>query len=280
MNFKNYIKELKRRNVIKSALAYVVVSWVTIQVMSIVLPTIEAPAFVMKLLLVVLIMGFPLWIVFAWVYEITPEGIKKTTTINPDESITPETSNRLNKIIIGALGVAIVLLAINLFKGNGAASQTVVEDSVDETTVDDKSIAVLAFADMSPEKDQEYFSDGISEEILNLLAKVPELKVISRTSSFSYKGKDQDVKKIGEELHVGHVLEGSVRKSGNTFRITAQLINTLTGAHIWSETYDHEMQDIFEIQDRIAAVVTNQLKVTLLDKDIFRTKTSIKTTNP
>ena len=273
MNFKQYYSELKRRNVIKSALAYLVVAWVITQILTTVLPTFDAPAYIAKTIIVILVVGFPLWLIFSWVYEITPEGIKKTTNINPDESITPETNNRLNKIIIGALGVAIVLLAINLFKGNSTATQTVVEDSVDESIVDDKSIAVLAFADMSPEKDQEYFSDGISEEILNLLAKVPELKVISRTSSFSYKGKDQDVKKIGEELHVGHVLEGSVRKSGNTFRITTQLINTQTGAHIWSETYDHEMQDIFEIQDRIAAVVTNQLKVTLLDKDIFRTKT-------
>jgi adenylate cyclase len=273
MNFKQYYSELKRRNVIKSALAYLVVTWVITQVLTTVLPTFDAPEYIAKTIIVILVVGFPLWLIFSWVYEITPEGIKKTANIIPDESITPQTSNRLNKIIIGALGVAIVLLAINLFKGNEVASSTVVEESAEESAVNDKSIAVLAFADMSPEKDQEYFSDGISEEILNLLAKVPELKVISRTSSFSYKDKNVTTEVIGKELGVGYVLEGSVRKSGNTFRITTQLINTNTGAHIWSETYDHDMQDIFEIQDRIAAVVTRQLKVTLLDDNIFRTKT-------
>jgi len=275
LNLNNYIKELKRRNVIKSALAYIVVAWVIIQVMSIILPTIEAPAYIMKLILILLVIGFPLWLIFSWVYEITPEGIRKTVSIAPERSITNETSNRLNKIIIGALGVAIILLSLNLFRdreGTSAVDNVGVQETT-EMTNNDKSIAVLAFADMSPEKDQEYFSDGISEEILNLLAKVPDLKVISRTSSFSYKGKDQDVKKIGEELHVAHVLEGSVRKSGNTFRITTQLINTQSGVHVWSETYDHDMEDIFEIQDRIAAVVTNQLKVTLLNEEIFKTKT-------
>ena len=161
MNFKQYYSELKRRNVIKSALAYLVVAWVITQILTTVLPTFDAPAYIAKTIIVILVVGFPLWLIFSWVYEITPEGIKKTTNINPDESITPETNNRLNKIIIGALGVAIVLLAINLFKGNSTATQTVVEDSVDESIVDDKSIAVLAFADMSPEKDQEYFSDGL-----------------------------------------------------------------------------------------------------------------------
>lgn len=266
MNFTNYIKELKRRNVFKSALAYVVVSWVIIQVMSIILPTIEAPAFVMKLLLVVLIIGFPLWIVFAWVYEITPDGIKKTISIKNDESITPKTNNRLNKIIIVSLGVAIVLLSINLFNGNKINIQGVSssEESVDVISIDDKSIAVLAFTDMSQDKDQEYFSDGISEEILNLLAKIPDLKVISRTSSFSFKNKEVTTNEIANTLKVNHVLEGSIRKSGNTFRITAKLIDVLTSSQIWSETYDRPMNDIFKIQDEIASNVSEQLQLRIL----------------
>jgi TolB-like protein/tetratricopeptide (TPR) repeat protein len=140
---------------------------------------------------------------------------------------------------------------VYLFKGDPASFQN------------DKSIAVLAFADMSPNQDHEYFSDGISEEILNLLAKVPDLKVISRTSSFAYKGKEKNIKQIGEELHVGHLLEGSIRKSGNTVRITAQLINAQEGTHVWSETFEREMTDIFAIQDEIASRVTQQLKATL-----------------
>jgi len=264
MKLKNYYSELKRRNVIKSALAYVVVSWVIIQVMSIILPTIEAPAFVMKLLLVILIIGFPLWLVFAWVYEITPEGIKKTVSIKQEESITPETNNRLNIIIIVALGIAIVLLTINLIKSQQVNSTSSKKHSVDVIDVEDKSIAVLAFADMSQEQDQEYFSDGISEEILNLLAKIPNLKVISRTSSFSFKNKEVTANEIGTALKVNHVLEGSIRKSGNTFRITAKLIDVANGSQIWSETYDRPMNDIFKIQDEIASNVSEQLQLRIL----------------
>ncbi|RIA09016.1 TolB-like protein [Flavobacteriaceae bacterium MAR_2010_72] len=271
MIFKNFYDELKRRNVIKACLAYLVTSWIIIQVISSVLPIIAAPAYVSKLILIILAIGFPFWFIFSWVYEITPDGIKRTVSIKPEESIAPETSNRLNKIIIAGLVIAIALLVYNMFKSPSASPMET--EAMTELPVEvDKSIAVLAFADMSPEKDQEYFSDGISEEILNLLAKIPDLKVISRTSSFSYKGKEQNIKKIGEELQVGHVLEGSIRKSGNTFRITTQLINITSGAHIWSETYDRDMTDIFKIQDEIAAAVTTQLKLTILGKK-FETKT-------
>lgn len=271
MNFKNYLKELKRRNVIKAALAYLVISWIIIQVATTVLPTFEAPAYISKTIIFILALGFPLWLIFSWVYEITPEGIRKTKSIKPEESITPETSNRLNKIIIGGLGLVIVLLAFNMLGNNQTDETSEIRKELASTDASDKSIAVLAFADMSPDKDQEYFSDGISEEILNLLAKIPDLKVISRTSSFSFKGKNVTTEDIGKQLQVGHVLEGSVRKSGNTFRITTQLIDVKSGAHVWSETYDQDMEDIFEIQDRIAAVVTKQLKGTLLG-DEFKTK--------
>jgi TolB-like protein/tetratricopeptide (TPR) repeat protein len=264
MSFKQFYSELKRRNVIKSALAYVVVSWVIIQVMSIILPTIEAPSYVMKLLLVILIIGFPLWIVFAWVYEITPDGIKKTLSINKEESVTLETSNRLNKIIIAALGIAIILLSINLFYNNKRNNDSNSEETVDVISIEGKSIAVLAFADMSKDKDQEYFSDGISEEILNLLADIPDLKVISRTSSFSFKNKEVTTNEIGSALNVNHVLEGSIRKSGSTFRITAKLIDVTNGSQIWSETYDRPMNDIFKIQDEIASNVSEQLQLRIL----------------
>ena len=273
MNFNNYLKELKRRNVIKACLAYLVASWIIIQVISSLLPIIGAPDYVGKLILVFLIIGFPFWLIFSWVYEITPEGIKRTVNVKPEESIVQDTSNRLNKIIIGGLAIAIALLLFNIFKSPSVSPTETNE--VANGVFEDKSIAVLAFADMSPEKDQEYFSDGISEEILNLLAKIPELKVISRTSSFSFKGKEVTTAEIGKALNVAHILEGSIRKSGNTFRITAQLINVSDGAHVWSETYDRDMTDIFEIQDEIAATVTKQLKVTLLGNAI-----TSKTLNP
>ena len=273
MNFNNYLKELKRRNVIKACLAYLVASWIIIQVISSLLPIIGAPDYVGKLILVFLIIGFPFWLIFSWVYEITPEGIKRTVNVKPEESIVHDTSNRLNKIIIGGLAIAIALLLFNIFKSPSVSPTETNE--VANGVFEDKSIAVLAFADMSPEKDQEYFSDGISEEILNLLAKIPELKVISRTSSFSFKGKEVTTAEIGKALNVAHILEGSIRKSGNTFRITAQLINVSDGAHVWSETYDRDMTDIFKIQDEIAATVTKQLKVTLLGDAI-----TSKTVNP
>lgn len=261
---KRIIQELQRRNVIKSALAYLVFAWIITQVASIILPTFGAPVYLVRTIIFILVIGFPFWLIFAWVYEITPDGIKKTVAVVPEESITPQTSNRLNKIIIGALAIAILLLIFNIFNQNQVAASTPMDNVLTETPEQEKSIAVLAFADMSANKDQEYFSDGISEEILNLLAKLPNLKVISRTSSFSYKNKEQNIKKIGEELQVSHVLEGSVRKAGNTFRITTQLIDIKSGAHIWSETYDRNIEDIFKIQDEIAAKVIQRLKVTLL----------------
>ena len=263
MNFKEFYEELKRRNVIKSALTYLVISWIITQVVTTVLPTFGAPEYIQKTFVFILILGFPLWVVFSWVYELTPTGLQKTKNVSSNQSITNQTNSRLNKILLLSLGIAIVLLSINLIQGNSIELQKN-EISINTKDFGSNSIAVLAFADMSPDKDQEYFSDGISEEILNLLAKIPDLKVISRTSSFSYKGKDQDIKVIGEELQVRNVLEGSIRKAGNTFRITAQLIDTEDGTHVWSETYDRDIEDIFKIQDEIAATVTDKLKVTLL----------------
>ncbi len=279
MNFKRFRSELVRRNVIKSGLAYLVSSWVFLQVMAIILPTIEAPAYISKLFLFLLIFFFPIWIIFSWIYEITPDGIKKTVSIEPEKSISQQTSNNLNKIILGVLGIAIILLLFDLFESRSHANEIEIVTSSQESgrkqnpVNTSKSIAVLAFADMSEEKDQEYFSDGISEEILNLLAKLPELKVISRTSSFSFKGKGVTTDEIGKELNVSHILEGSVRKYGNRLRITAQLINVSDGSHLWSETFDRDMEDIFSIQDEIAEEVTNQLRVKLLGKHV-------KTVNP
>lgn len=264
MNFIRYYNELKRRNVIKSALAYLVVAWVITQVLTTILTTFEAPEYLAKTVIVILIIGFPLWLIFAWVYEITPEGIKKTKSVAPESSITPQTSNRLNKIIIGALVIAIVLLAINLMNPKEEATPNPIEDTDIGSTTNENSIAVLAFADMSPEKNQEYFSDGISEEILNILVRIPNLKVISRTSSFSYKNKDLKATEIGQELNVSHILEGSIRKAGNTIRITAQLIKTDDGSHEWSHTYDRSLDSIFKVQDEIAGEVSNQLEFSLM----------------
>jgi len=259
---KKFIEELKRRNVIKAAISYVVFSWILIQVASILYPSFGWGQDAISKTLILLIIGFPVWIVFAYLFEWTPSGFQKTNDVAEETSIAKSTSKKMNGIIMAGLSFAVLLLvADRVFDFTGA----------NDATNMDKSIAVLAFADMSPEKDQEYFSDGISEEILNLLAKIPELKVISRTSAFSFKGTNTTTEEIGAKLKVAHVLEGSIRKSGNTFRITTQLINVADGTHLWSETYDRDMGDIFKIQDEIAAKVTQQLRVTILG-DVVATK--------
>jgi len=257
---KRFLHELQRRNVIKAAISYAVFSWVLIQIASILYPSLGWGQKAITNTVIVLIIGFPLWIVFAYVFEWTPKGFKKTEDVAEEASVAKATGKKMTNIIVIGLTLAVVLLVSDrIFNFTGG---------METPAVNDKSIAVLAFADMSPDQDQEYFSDGISEEILNLLAKVPDLKVISRTSSFAYKGKEENISKIGEEFKVNHVLEGSIRKSGNTFRITAQLINVSDGAHVWSETYDREMSDIFRIQDEIAGKVTQQLKATLFGDEL------------
>jgi adenylate cyclase len=271
MNLKNLLSELKRRNVFKAALAYIVASWVVIQVLSIILPTFQAPEYILKTTIIFLVIGFPFWIIFSWVYEVTSDGIKKTLSVSAEESISVQTNNRLNKIIIGTLSIAIVLLVVNMLNYDLKAINEPSEkiETTKEVVDNVKSIAVLAFTDMSPNKDQEYFSDGISEEILNLLSNIPDFKVISRTSSFSFKGKELTVTEIGKKLHVNHVLEGSIRKSDNTFRIAVQLIDVSNGNRIWSDTYNQEIKDIFAIQDEIASKVIMQLKGTLLEHPII-----------
>ncbi|NNK88810.1 MAG: tetratricopeptide repeat protein [Flavobacteriaceae bacterium] len=256
MNWNNYWRELQRRNVIKSGIAYLVAAWLIIQVLSIVLPAFGAPLYYLKWSLILLGIGFPVWLVFSWIYEFTPDGIRKTEDVEPSDSISNLTGNRLNKIIITTLTLAVVLLLIDRFT----------RDSAEVMDMGEKSLAVLAFADMSPDKDHEYFSDGVSEELLNRLARVPEFRVMSRTSSFSYKGKNTKATTIGKELGVTHILEGSIRKSGNVIRVTAQLTRTKDGVQEWSRTFDRNLDSIFRIQDEIAAAVSEELEISLLGK--------------
>jgi len=226
-------------------------------------------------LMLFLAIGFPFAVIFAWAFEMTPEGLKRESEVDRSQSITHVTSRKLNNLITGALVLALAYFVFDKFvltPGRDAAlveatKQSVSEGAAVEQQTDkeiDRSIAVLPFADMSPDKDQEYFSDGLSEELLNLLAKVPELHVAARTSSFSLKGKDLQISEIGDILKVAHVLEGSVRTAGNRIRVTAQLIQADNGYHLWSETYDRTLDDVFSIQDEIASKVVEQLKITLL----------------
>jgi len=267
--------ELKRRNVFKVAIAYVVVAWLVMQVADVVLNNITAPEWVFKVLMLFLAIGFPFAVIFAWAFEMTPEGLKRESEVDRSQSITHVTSRKLNNLITGALVLALAYFAYDKFVLSAdrdaalvaATAQAVSENSgsvVQEPAKAENSIAVLPFVNMSSDAEQEYFSDGLSEELLNLLAKIPELKVASRSSAFQFKGEKFDLKDVAQKLDVAHVLEGSVRKAGNQVRITAQLIKAEDGYHMWSETYDRSLDNIFAIQDEIAAAVVEALKIELL----------------
>jgi TolB-like protein/tetratricopeptide (TPR) repeat protein len=261
------IAELKRRNVFRVAAAYLALGWIVTQVTSTVAPWLHLPEWVGPVVLWVGVIAFPFVVMFAWIYELTPEGIKRESEIDPSGSITHHTARRLDFVIIGLLVVAIGLFAFHEFRPTPDSRMTVVArtaGAAPSAAGGDRSVAVLPFVDMSAGKDQEYFADGISEELLNLLAQIPQLRVIARTSSFSFKGKEVDIAEIAQKLNVANVLEGSVRKSGDTLRITAQLIRASDSSHLWSQTYDRKMTDVFTVQDEIAAAVVAQLKVTLL----------------
>ena len=272
MTERSFFAELRRRNVIRVAIAYVAVSWLVLQAGSLIFQALDLPSTALKVLLALLVIGFIPTLVFSWVYEITPEGLKRETEIDRSQSITHLTGRRLDYLVIGVLGAIVALLLVDRFvllprqATRSAASQATPAAAAPATdAVPDKhSIAVLPFVNMSSDKEQEFFSDGIAEELLNLLAKIPQLQVTARTSSFSFKGKEIGIREIAKTLGVAHILEGSVRKSGNQVRITAQLINAATDKHLWSQTYDRKLDDVFAIQDEIAGDVVKALEVTLL----------------
>jgi TolB-like protein len=261
--------ELKRRNVFRVGIAYVVLGWLLLQVTDVVVPILDLPDWVDKLVLFLLVIGFPLVLFFAWAFELTPDGIKREKDVDRSQSITSKTGRKLNYAITALLAIAVVYLVIDKFRpGDVETAEVVATEAVTEPEEQVKSIAVLPFVNMSDDAANEYFSDGISEEILNALAKVKDLKVAGRTSSFAFKGENQDLRRIGEALGVKHILEGSVRKAGNTVRITAQLIQVDDGFHLWSETYDRELTNVFAIQDEIAMAILGELKAELLDTDV------------
>jgi TolB-like protein len=228
-----FFAELNRRNVFRVGMAYVLVGWILLQIADVLFPALTLPEWTTRLVAGLLLLGFPLALFFAWAFELTPDGLKREADVPREESITHKTRRKLDFVVVGVLLVALTLMLVDKFVWQ--ASESAPESFVAATS-EDKSIAVLPFANMSDDPANEYFSDGITEELLNLLAKVPELRVIGRTSSFQFKNKNEDLRIIGEKLGVTNILEGSVRKSGNTVRVTAQLINSSDGAHLWTET--------------------------------------------
>jgi adenylate cyclase len=265
--------ELKRRNVLRVGAAYVVVAWLVIQVVETIFPAFGFGDAAVRYTTIVFAIGFIPALIFAWAFELTPEGLKKESEVDRSQSITPQTGKQLDRAIMVVLAFGLAFFAFDKFVLSESRVTSIAEQARQagrtEALVEaygEKSIAVLAFDDMSPEGDQVYLSDGIAEELLNLLAKIPDLRVISRSSAFSFKGKDVAIPEIARQLNVAHILEGSVRKSGNRIRITAQLIEARSDTHLWSETYDRTLDDVFAIQDEIAATVVSQLKIKLLDE--------------
>ena len=269
-------EEMKRRNVVRVGVAYIVVAWVVVQIAEVLFEAFGTPDWVIKTVIVLIAIGFPFVLIFAWPFEITPEGLKKTADVNEGSSITASTGRKLDFVIIAALVVALGYFVWD--------RQSLVEGTRDVATIADelpsetplvsgneepaprqtrRSIAVLPFVNMSSDEEQEWFADGLTEEILNSLAKTPDLLVTARTSSFGFKGSTQPVPEIAAALGVDHVLEGSVRRGGNTLRITAQLIRAVDGFHLWSETFDRTMDDIIAIQEEIAIQIASALETAM-----------------
>jgi TolB-like protein/Tfp pilus assembly protein PilF len=261
----SFFSELNRRNVFRVAIAYVVTAWLIAQVAELAADSFGAPDWVMKMIITMLVLGAPVALVLAWAYELTPGGLRRDSGTTTGHAST----SKLDRSIIIVLVAALAYFAWDKFILDPQRDEALLE-SVSTQPVEtlpqgaSHSIAVLPFLNMSDDASNEYFSDGLSEELLNLLVKIPELRVAARTSSFSFKGKDVQISEIGEALNVAYVLEGSVRKAGDRIRVTAQLIKADDGFHVWSETFDRNLDDVFVVQDEIAAAVVRGLKVTLL----------------
>ena len=255
MKIANFFAELKRRNVYKVAVAYAVVAWLLIQAASILFPTFEAPGWVMKVFVAVVAAGFPIALILAWAFELTSEGLKRTELAGEPPTKAPHNRVWIYVVTIGGA------ISIGLFF---LGRYTVTSKQSGSVEVPAKSIAVLPLVNTSGDPGNDYFSDGLSEELIAVLAKIPGLKIIGRSSSFLFKGKSDDSRMIGEKLGVTNLLEGSVRKQGDRVRIVAELINAADGRALWSETYDRELKDVFAVQSEIATAVTEQLKIKLL----------------
>ena len=249
--------ELKRRNVLRVAAAYLVVGWLLTEVLTTILPTLGAPNWVAKAVILSFAFGFVPAVILSWVYELTPDGIKKESDVDRD-SPGRVAVGKLDYITIAGVVLAIIFIAFF------SASQSPEESDTVAASVSDESVAVLPFVNMSSDQDNEYFSDGLTETLLHMLAQIPDLKVAARTSSFAFKGKNMDIREIADALQVAHILEGSVQQAGNRIRITAQLIRASDGYHVWSESFDRDSDDIFGIQDEIATKVGSALSASLL----------------
>jgi TolB-like protein len=255
VNPKNFFAELKRRNVYKVAIAYAVVAWLLIQAASIFLPAFNAPQWTMQIVILIVVVGFPIALVFSWAFEITPEGIKRESEVQADESITHHTGRKIVALTIVLAVVATGLLIFQFVRPRSTSPSA--------ATISNKSIAVLPFDNLSGDPQNAYFSEGVQDEILTRLAKIAELKVISRTSTQRFKNAPNDLRQIAQQLGVANILEGSVQKANDQVRVNVQLVNALTDAHLWAETYDRKLTDIFAVETEIAKTVADVLQAKL-----------------
>jgi len=260
-----FFQELKRRNVFRAGIAYVVGAWILLQIVDFVLDAISAPNWIVQVFILAAAVGLPVVLIVSWIFELTPEGLKRESEIDRTKPIAAHTGHKLDRAIIAFLVIAVLILAGERFLVSPVAEQTPADNEfvLTDTEVGADTIAVLPFVNMSSDPEQEYFSDGITEEILNRLAGIQGLQVAARTSVFSFKGQNQDIREIARKLGVGTVLEGSVRRAGNDVRITAQLIRASDGFHLWSEAYDRELENVFAIQDDIASRIADALQVSM-----------------
>jgi TolB-like protein/Flp pilus assembly protein TadD len=271
MNLHNFFAELKRRNVYKVAIAYAVVSWLLIQAASIFLPAFDAPPWVMKIFIIVIIFGFPVALIFSWAFEITAEGIKLESEIEPNKSIARRTGR---KIVAVTIALAVVAAGLFVYQLVRPRAHSQVEGGVPSTpnnnglagarpSITEKSIAVLPFDNLSRDPDNAYFCEGVQDEILTRLAKVADLKVISRTSTQHFKSTPDNLPQIAKQLGVAHIVQGSVQKVNDQVRVNVQLINALTDAHLWADTYDRKLTDIFAVESEIAKTIAETLQARL-----------------
>ncbi len=270
----SFVAELRRRSVFRVAAAYLVVGWLLTEVLTTILPTLGAPDWAARAVILIFAFGFIPAVILSWFYELTPDGIKRDHEVDHDDQASGKTRRKLDHIAVAAAVVLIIL--VGLF----SARQLSDDAAPFDVGVSNASVAVLPFINMSNDKDNEYFSDGLTETLLHMLTQIPDLKVAARTSSFAFKGKNMSIREIARALEVAHVLEGSVQRAGDNVRITAQLIRADDGFHVWSESYDRNLDDIFGIQDEIAEKVGYALSESLLGTGADGKMAGLATTNP
>ncbi len=269
MNMKAYFKELQRRHVVKAGIAYVVFSWLIVQVITVLLPLFKIPDRISQTVVIILAVGFPIWLVIAWVYDFSWGSIQKTEDVPFDPEVSRKKNIGLNRFIIGGMAIALILLMVNTFRLSNKVDEIEGQYLAMEFT---NSLAILPFDDLSPKQDQRYFSDGLARSIYDRLAQSKDLKLISPTSSFQYRDKDVSIEVIAEELGVRYMLEGSVQMFDDRYRASINLVDTRDGSTIWSKTFDDTLEDVLSTYDDVASNIGNFLNVTIVSEDVRKRK--------